>query len=111
QRFGMNHAMFQMLTLDSAVGYYDAVMALVDASRTKLPLDLHVVKYESVVADFDAAVRELLAFLGLDWNDAVRDFATTAKKRAIGTPSATQVVRPIYGSAQGKWRNYRRYLE
>lgn len=111
QRFGMNAAMFQLLRLDSAVAYYDAVMGLVRASRAKLPLDVHEVRCESVVGDFDASVLALLAFFGLDWDDAVRDYAATAKSRTIGTPSATQVVQPLYTSAQGKWRKYRRFLE
>ena len=111
QRFGMNAAMFQLLRLDSAAAYYDAVMTLVATCRAKLPLDLHVFKYEALLADFDAEVAALLAFLGLDWQDAVRDYATTARARSIGTPSATQVVQPIYRSAQGKWRRYRRFIE
>jgi tetratricopeptide (TPR) repeat protein len=111
QRFGMNAAMFQLLRLDTAAAYYDAVMTLVETCRTKLPLSVHVVKYESLVADFDAEVKPLLAFLELDWNDSVRDYANTAKTRTIGTPSAAQVVQPIYRTAQGKWRKYRRFLE
>ncbi|MCE9523817.1 MAG: sulfotransferase [Alphaproteobacteria bacterium] len=111
QRFGMNAAMFQLLTLDGAVTYYDAVMALVEASRAKLPLDIHMVKYESVVEDFDATVMQLLSYLGLDWDEAVRDYSATAKGREIGTPSAAQVVQPLYRSAQGKWQKYRSFLE
>jgi tetratricopeptide (TPR) repeat protein len=111
QRFGMNHAMFQLLRLDSAVAYYDAVMTLVRASRARLPLAVHAIKYESLVGDFDASVAALLAFLGLEWTDSMRDYASTARKRTIDTPSAAQVVLPLYGSARGKWRRYRRFLE
>jgi tetratricopeptide (TPR) repeat protein len=111
QRFGMNAAMFQLLKLDSAAAYYDAVMTLVKTSREKLPLHLHVIEYEALIADFDATVAALLAFLGLEWNDAVRDYSATARTRSISTPSATQVVQPIYGSAQGKWQKYRRFLQ
>lgn len=111
QRFGMNGAMFQLLRLDTAARYYDAVMELVRAARAKLPLQVHEIRYEGVVTDFDGEVRALLAFLGLAWEDAVRDYAETARTRAIGTPSASQVVQPLYASAQGKWRNYRSFLE
>ena len=111
QRFGMNEAMFQLLRLDTAARYYDAVMRLVRASRAKLPLALHEVRYEAVVGDFDATVGALLAFLGVGWDDAVRDYAVTAKQRAIGTPSASQVVLPLYATASGKWRNYKSFLE
>lgn len=111
QRFGMNAAMFQLLKLDTATAYYDAVMTLVQASREKLPLQVHELKYEALILDFEPTVRSLLVFVGVEWNDAVRDYAETAKKRAIGTPSAAQVVKPIYGSARGKWRNYKGFLE
>jgi hypothetical protein len=111
QRFGMNAAMYQMLRLDTAATYYDAVMALVRASRTALPLDVHEVRYEGVVGAFDETVGALLSFLGLGWDDAVRNYAETAKRRTIATPSSAQVVQPIYASAKGKWRNYRRFLE
>jgi tetratricopeptide (TPR) repeat protein len=111
QRFGMNAAMFQLLRLDTAAAYYDAVMRLVQTCRAKLPLDVHEARYESVVTDFDGTVKSLLAFLGLPWDDAVRGYAETAKRRVIATPSAAQVVRPLYTTSQGKWRNYRRFLE
>lgn len=111
QRFGMNAAMYQLLRLDTAATYYDAVMGLVGACRSAFPLCVHEVKYEAVIADFDGAVRGLLDFLELGWDDAVHNYAETAKRRAIGTPSATQVVQPLYTSAQGKWRNYRRFME
>ncbi len=111
QRFGMNAAMFQLLKLDTATAYYDAVMRLVQESRARFPLQVHELKYESLIDDFEPTVRDLLAFLGVEWDDAVRDYAETARKRAIGTPSAAQVVKPLYGSARGKWRNYRGFLE
>jgi tetratricopeptide (TPR) repeat protein len=110
QQFGMSLAMFQLLKLDTAAAYYDVVMALVRACRERLKPDLHEVRYEAVVFDFEATVRALLAFLGVAWDEAVRDYAETARQRAVRTPSASQVVMPLYGSAQGKWRNYRRFL-
>jgi tetratricopeptide (TPR) repeat protein len=111
QRFGMNAAMYQLLRLDTATAYYDAVMRLVEVSRGKLSLHLHAVKYEDVVTRFEATTRGVLAFLDLEWDERVRGYADTARQRTIATPSAAQVVRPLYASARGKWRNYRKYLE
>jgi len=110
QRFGMNAAMYQLLRLDTAAAYYDAVMRLVSVTRARLPLAVHVVKYEDVVGDFATTLRAVLAFLGLPWHEAVRSYALTARQRSISTPSAAQVVRPLYRSAQGRWRNYRDFL-
>ena len=110
QRFGMSAAMYQLLRLDTASAYYDAVMRLVTVCRTRLPLRLCAVKYEDVVAEFETTTRSVLAFLDLEWDERVRRYAQTARNRTIGTPSAAQVVRPLYGSARGKWRNYRAFL-
>ncbi len=111
QRFGMNEAMYQLLRLDTATDYYDAVMRLVRLSRERFPLRVHVVRYEDVLADFDTTILGAIGFLGLDWDENLRSYAQTARRRTINTPSAAQVVRPLYASARGKWRNYRRFLE
>ena len=111
QRFGMNEAMYQLLRLDTATEYYDAVMRLVRLSRERFPLQVHAIKYEDVLADFEDTIRGAIGFLGLDWDENLRRYADTARRRTITTPSAAQVVRPLYGSAHGKWRHYRRFLE
>lgn len=110
QRFGMNAAMFQLLSIDSTVHYYDAVMRLGAISRARLPLDLHVVRYEDIVTNFEETVRSLISFLGLPWDDALRGYTKTARLRTINTPSAAQVVEPLYLSSIGKWRHYRTRL-
>jgi len=111
QRFGMNVAMYQLLRLDTAAAYYAAVMRLVEVSRRRLPLHLHAVKYEDVVARFEDTIRGVLAFLDLEWDESVRGYVATARQRTITTPSEAQVVRPLYGSSCGRWRNYREFLE
>jgi Flp pilus assembly protein TadD len=111
QRFDMNVAMYQLLRLDTATVYYDVLMRLVETCRARLPLCLHVVKYEDVIGRFEPTIRDVLAFLHLGWDDDVRHYADTARRRRVNTPSASQVVRPLYTSSRGKWRNYRDFLE
>jgi tetratricopeptide (TPR) repeat protein len=111
QTFDMNAAMFEFLSLENAARYYDAVMRLFSVYREKLSFPLHIVRYEDLLADFDREVGRLLGFLGLPWRESVRNYRETAKKRLINTPSASQVVRPLYTTARGKWRNYRAELE
>ena len=110
QRFGMNAAMYQLLQLDTTVRYYDAVMRLGRASRDKFPLRVYELRYEALISDFDGTVKDALSFLGLEWDEAVRNYAQTARQRIIATPSAPQVVEPLYASSQGKWRNYAKEL-
>lgn len=110
QQFQMNVAMFQFLTLETAARYYEAVMRLGEAARSRLPLDLHMVRYEDLVADFDGTVANLLEFLNLPWHERVRDYHELARTRLIRTPSAEQVRQPIYRSSTGRWRRYQRQV-
>ena len=111
RRFGMNASMFQLLTLEGAARHYAAVMTLADHCRRLLPLDLQVVRYERLVEDFDGVAGEACRFLGLDWDEGMRDFAAKARTRSIDTPSAAQVARGLNREGIGTWRRYRAQLE
>jgi len=107
QEFGLNDAMANFLDLKSAAQCYDKVMSLWTTYREVLPLRLHTVKYELVVADLEATVSQVLEFLDLDWEDAMADYKATALERQrIGTPSYHQVVQPLYSRAKGRWQRY-----
>lgn len=106
QRFGMNAAMARFLDLGDAAAYYDAVMRLMLVCRERLELDLIQVRYEDVVADLKAAARGLCDFLGVAFEQAMLDFQATALKRTIQTPSARQVIEPLYNRSIARWRRY-----
>lgn len=110
QRFGMNAAMVQFLNLETATSYYDAVMGLFERSREKLGLSMHTVRYEDVVRDLEAAARGLCAFLELPFDPAMTRFDATARQREINTPSARQVIEPVYARSVGRWRGYKEEL-
>jgi tetratricopeptide (TPR) repeat protein len=111
QNFVLNKAMVMFLDLEDTARYYEAVMRLWLRYRDALPLDVHVVRYEELVSDFDGVVRGLLGHLGLEWEERVTRFYESAGQRAIDTPSYDQVSRPISTSAVGRWRHFRRHLE
>ena len=110
QRLGMNQAMFQFLKLETAVSYYDQVMSLAKIFKDDLSIPMHFVRYESVISDYDAEVNAVLEYLGLDWEDGVRDYQSTARKRRTSTPSAPDVIRPLYTTSIGKWRHYSEFI-
>lgn len=110
QRFGMNPAMFQLLRLDSAVSYYGQVMSVISAVNETSAFDMHFVRYERVIGDFKGEVQSLVDFLGLEWEDALLDYQATAKSRDITTPSATQVIQPLYSSSIGKWKHFQEWI-
>lgn len=107
QRFNTNAANAEFLALDSAAGLYDTVARLVAAYREKLALQIHTIRNEDLVSDFDAQMHALCAFAGIEWTDAFRDFAQHSATREVSTPSATQVIKGLRSDGIGHWRNYR----
>ncbi|HTD27871.1 MAG TPA: sulfotransferase [Xanthomonadaceae bacterium] len=111
QQFRLNSAMANFLTLADSVALYTRTMDLWEIYRTQLPLNVHTIRYEDVVDDFDGQVRSLCDFLQVPWKDELKQFATRALDRGrIDTPSYSQVSKPIYREARYRWERYREHL-
>ena len=112
QAFRLNDAMANFLDLQDAARFYDVAMQVWDRASDLLAIDSHVVIYEELVADPDAVLRPLIAWLGLEWRDDLLDHrATASRRRAIVTPSYDQVTQPLHRRAAGRWRQYAAHLE
>lgn len=79
-----------------------------DHWRATLPISIHEVNYEEVVADLEPVARRIVAACGLDWEPACLEFHRT--QRPIRTASRTQVRQPIYTQSLARWKNYEREL-
>jgi Flp pilus assembly protein TadD len=80
---------------------YERVMA---HWREHLPLPMHEVSYEVLVADPEAEIRRLVEFLGLEWDPAVLEFHRSA--RVVRTASWGEVRRPIHRESVGRAGRY-----
>lgn len=110
--FVMNPAMRSFTDLEEAAHTYDAVMRNWYRAQELLPLAVHTVRYESMIADLEGEMRAVLDFLGLPWREAVLDNQTSAAQRgAVRTASYAQVGEPIYSRAIARWERYRPHLE
>lgn len=110
--FTPNHAMRSYTDLEEAARTYDAVFANWRRARELLPLNVHSVRYERMIADLEAEMRPLLEFLGLPWRAEVLDNQTSAKRRgAVRTASYAQIGQPLYARAVGRWERYQAELE
>jgi hypothetical protein len=86
---------------------YDELMA---HWRRVLPADAMLdVPYEDMVEDFEPWARRIVAYCGLEWDDACLSFHET--KRPVRTASASQVRRPIFKSSIGRWLAYKDLLD
>ncbi|WP_447765343.1 tetratricopeptide repeat-containing sulfotransferase family protein [Sphingopyxis panaciterrae] len=107
QNFKPTEAMASFLDLANASRTYDRIFHYWETCREVFPIDVHMLRYEAMVADAGAAMRPLFDFLGLDWEEGVLDHQKTAAGRGyIRTPSYAQVTEPIYSSASGRWKRY-----
>lgn len=77
--------------------------------RRVLPMSIHEVVYEELVADAPAVSRALVAACGLDWDEGCLSFHRT--DRVVQTASKLQVRRPIYQGSVGRWKAFRAHFE
>lgn len=76
--------------------------------RSLFPADILTVQYEELVGDQEKFSRQLIAHVGLQWDQRCLDFHLN--KRAVRTASSVQVRRPIYTSSINRWKHYEKQL-
>jgi hypothetical protein len=88
---------------------YRQYARLMDHWRTVLPPDRFLeVEYERLIADRGTETRRLIAFAGLDWDEAC--LKPERNERVVMTASAWQARQPVYSTSVGRWRNYEPWL-
>lgn len=105
-RFQMTDPVWQMLTLDGTAALYDATMRMVEASEAAFGLFTHPVQLETLIADFDGETKAVCNFIGIPWDEGMRDFAAGVKERGVFTPSGPQLAQGLNAQGVGKWRDY-----
>ncbi len=89
--------------------YYRQYVRLMEHWRRVLPPDRYTeVDYATLVSDREAEARRLIAFCGLEWDDACLHHE--ANRRPVQTASAWQARQPIYRSSLERWRRYEPWL-
>ena len=66
------------------------------------------VDYEDLVVEPERLTREMIAFIGLDWDD--RCLRPQNNQRTVKTASMWQARQPTYRSSIERWRNYEPWL-
>ena len=84
---------------------YLRFMAHIDAVQ---PGAVHHILNERLIDDPEGETRRLIDFIGLPFDDAC--LAPHRNKRAVATPSAEQVRRPINRDGVDAWRHYEPWL-
>ncbi len=77
---------------------------ILDHWQRVLPAVSVVVRYEDLVLNLEKHARQLIEFVGLDWNAACLQFHET--RRVVRTASYSQVRQPLYTDSVERWRHY-----
>lgn len=70
--------------------------------------NLHTVDYDALVAEPEPVLRQLVAFLDIEWDPTMLDFA--AADHHVKTASLWQVREGLHTDSSGRWRRYERHL-
>ncbi|WP_082665338.1 tetratricopeptide repeat-containing sulfotransferase family protein [Sphingopyxis sp. H115] len=109
--FQMNFAMRSFASLDEAARTYHAAFTAWERAMQLFPADVHAVRYERLVADPRAELAPLVAWLGLQWDDALLDHQQIARSRGrVRTASYSQIGEQLYTRAADRWRRYAEHL-
>lgn len=102
---GMGYS-FNLEKIAAQINDYHRIM---EHWRRVLPVPMFELTYEELVSDQEGMTGRLLDFIGLDWDDSVREFYKTS--RAVKTASVAQVRQPVYQTSRQKWRRYEKDLK
>lgn len=112
QNFNPNDVTANFCSLeDTARAYCNTMQNWIEASRRIQPRTI-TIRYEDVVHNFEPTVARMLDFVGVKWDESVRDFWKESRHQTVcTTASYHQVTQPLYDRAVGRWKNYQKQLD
>ena len=88
---------------------YQEYLRLMEHWRKVLESDfLFEVDYEALIADREPAIRDMVNFVGLEWDDAC--LSHEDNERAVTTPSRWQARQRLYSTSVERWRRFSPWL-
>lgn len=111
QRFRSNNAMSAFEDIETTADLYKETLDLWFHYQCVFDLEFYTSRYEDLASCFEQNVRQLIEYLGLDWEDSVLDYNSPDKHRDILTPSYQDISQPVYTRSIGRWKNYERELQ
>jgi Sulfotransferase family len=101
----LTHGYYCAYDLESIARHYVLVMDLADHYHREIGHRYLAVRYEDIIEDQEAKVREMLAFVGAHFDRRCLSFHEN--RRYARTASYTQVSEKLYDRSRFRWRAYR----
>jgi tetratricopeptide (TPR) repeat protein len=91
------------------VAFYEQYLRAMAHWRATLPAERFLeVDYEALVEDPEPETRRMIAFCGLEWDEAC--LRSERNERVIKTASMWQARQPVYKTSVERWRRYEPWL-
>ena len=92
-----------------AIGqWYHEYQRLMEHWKKVLPVRIHELDYEQLVADQESTTKAMVEFCGLEWDPSCLEFQRN--RRVVLTASDWQVRQTLYSGSVERWKNYRKHL-
>lgn len=106
QDFGGDHPW--IYDLEDLALVYKEYLRIMHYWQYDLGVPVYEVNYENLVENQEKISRELINYVGLEWNEQCMQFHEN--KRFIWTASYDQVRQPMYKKSIARWKNYSQQL-
>ena len=106
QNLMLTAANANFLSLERTVKHYADLMDVWLRLRELGGFDWIESRYEEVVANLEAEGRRVTGFLGLSWHENQVAFREKTQGKFVFSPTFSEVAKPVYQRAVGRWQNY-----
>ncbi len=89
--------------------YYLQYQRLMSHWQNLFPGEIFTVQYEDLVLDQERVSKQLIEYIGLEWDEKCIDFQNN--ERNVLSVSNMQVRQPMYKSSMNRWKLYEKQLQ
>ena len=89
--------------------YYLDYQRLMSHWQSLFPGEIFTVRYEELVVEQEKVSKQLIDYLGLEWDEKCLDFHQN--ERNVMSPSNMQVRQPMYKKSMNRWKNYEKHIQ
>jgi len=89
--------------------YYLQYQRLMSHWQNLFPGEIFTVQYEDLVLDQERVSKQLIEYIGLEWDEKCLDFQNN--ERNVLSPSNMQVRQSMYKSSINRWKRYEEQLQ
>ncbi len=107
QNFALNDAMANFLDWDNTQKYLGELMPLGLSLIEKYKIQYKLVQYEKLVESPFKQVKDIINFLGLDWQESIKSYRENIKGKNVYTPSYAKISEKINTQQTQKWKKYK----